>query len=210
MAKSNVKKAAHAVEQADGAVARAIGPHRAKAGVKALSKMSEIGDQPQMLALSGAVLAAGLLGMATGSRAEGGRLARAGGRMLAAHVIASLAKDFVKARVDRTRPRAMLAGKGGHKMKKGRQTSKEETSFPSGHSAGAIAVARAYAREYPEHRNAALAAAGLVALAQIPRAAHYPSDVATGLAIGLVAEAGVSALLDAALATEIGSVSARS
>jgi hypothetical protein len=32
---------------------------------------------------------------------------------------------------------------------------------------------------------------GALALAQIPRCAHYPTDVAAGLAIGLAAEAAV-------------------
>ena len=83
-------------------------------------------------------------------------------------------------------------------MKPGRKRSKEETSFPSGHSAGAIAVARAFAREYPEYRAPALGAAGLIALAQIPRCAHYPSDVGAGLAVGVAAEAAVAALWPAA------------
>ena len=37
----------------------------------------------------------------------------------------------------------------------------------------------------------AYAAAGVLALAQIPRSAHYPSDIAAGLVIGFAAEATV-------------------
>ena len=74
------------------------------------------------------------------------------------------------------------------KPKKGKHTSKELTSFPSGHSAGSIAVARAFAREFPEYGAAAVGAATLVALLQIPRCAHYPTDGAAGLAIGLLSE----------------------
>jgi membrane-associated phospholipid phosphatase len=118
------------------------------------------------------------------------RMAGAGARMIAAHLLATAAKNFIKHRVDRTRPRS-ATGKDGHKPKPGRSTAKEETSFPSGHSAGAIAVASAYAREYPEHQAAALAGAGVVALAQIPRSAHYPTDVGAGVAIGLAAEKAV-------------------
>ena len=114
--------------------------------------------------------------------------------MIGAHLLATATKNFVKRRINRTRPRS-AAGRDGHKPKAGRDETKEETSFPSGHSAGAIAVARAFAREYPEHRLPALGAGGLIALAQIPRSAHYPTDVGAGIAIGIAAEAIVGAVL---------------
>ena len=148
----------------------------------ALGRFASLGDQPPLRTLCAAVIAAGLAG---GDR----RLARTGVRMLVAHTLATLAKDFVKERVDRTRPRSK-GGKGkDHKPRPGRHTSKEETSFPSGHSAGAAAVAAAFARDYPEHRGIAAAAGAAIALAQIPRCAHYPTDVGAGLAIGIAAEA---------------------
>jgi hypothetical protein len=156
-------------------------PWRETVPVRALSWYSELGDQPQMLTLSGGVLALGLL------RGDS-RMARAGTRMIAAHLLATAAKNFVKHRVDRTRPRS-AEGEDGHKPKAGRTESKEETSFPSGHSAGALAVATAFAREYPEHRLASLGAGGLIALAQVPRCAHYPTDVGAGIAIGVTSEA---------------------
>ena len=65
---------------------------------------------------------------------------------------------------------------------------KEKQSFPSGHSAGSVAVACAFGAEYPEYRWPALAAAGAVALVQIPTCAHYPSDVAAGSAVGALSE----------------------
>ncbi len=108
--------------------------------------------------------------------------------MLVAHTLATLAKDFVKDRIDRTRPRSTGERGKDHAPRPGRRTAKEETSFPSGHSAGAAAVAQAFAREYPEHRRAAYAAAGAVAVAQIPRCAHYPSDVTAGALVGVAAE----------------------
>jgi membrane-associated phospholipid phosphatase len=117
------------------------------------------------------------------------RLLRAGIRMLAAHSLATVAKDFVKHRVDRTRPRASRRPGKDMKPRPGRSDAKEETSFPSGHSAGAAAVARAFTREYPEHALPAAGAAAMLALAQIPRCAHYPTDVGAGIAIGLAAEA---------------------
>lgn len=173
------KKLKKALMGADSATVDAVEPYEKTAPVEALAWYSELGDQPQMLALSGGLLAAGLL------RGDS-RMARAGARMIAAHALATFAKNAVKRRVDRTRPRS-AEGRDGHKMKPGRSKAKEETSFPSGHSAGAIAVARAFGREYPEYQAAALGAAGVIALAQIPRFAHYPTDVGAGLAIGLAA-----------------------
>jgi hypothetical protein len=62
-------------------------------------------------------------------------------------------------------------------------------SFPSGHTAGSVAVARALAGVYPEARLAAYSGAAAVALVQIPRGAHYPLDVAAGALVGVVADA---------------------
>jgi len=150
--------------------------------VRLLDHVADLGDQPPMRILCGAVIAAGLAG---GDR----KLAGTGLKMLAAHTLATLAKDFVKRRIDRTRPRSR-GGKGkGGAIAPGRSKAKEETSFPSGHSAGAAAVARAFARAYPDRAVPAYAAGGIIALAQIPRCAHYPSDVGAGLAIGVAAEA---------------------
>ncbi len=183
MARKKVREAHDALMKADKAALEATAPYAKSKPVKVLAWLSEIGDQPQLLTLSGGLLA---LGLARRDR----RMARAGARMVAALLLATAAKNLVKHRVARTRPRS-ADGKDGHKPKPGRSRAKEETSFPSGHSAGAIAIARAFARDYPEHGAPALAAGALVALAQIPRAAHYSSDVAAGLAIGLAAEKAV-------------------
>ena len=176
-----VKGAKRALEKIDAKAREAVIPHRRSEPVKALAWYSEIGDQPQLRAISGALFAAGLL-------TRNSRMMRAGARMLVAHELATAAKNFVKHRVDRTRPRS-APSQDDQKPKPGRNTSKEETSFPSGHSAGAVAVASAFAEEYPEYKLPALTAAGLVAVAQIPRCAHYPTDVGAGVAIGAAANA---------------------
>jgi membrane-associated phospholipid phosphatase len=137
-----------------------------------------------MRILCGSVIAVGLIG---GDR----RLAGAGLRMLAAHTLATVVKDAVKRRVDRTRPRSVARPGKDAKPRLGDSEAKEETSFPSGHSAGAAAVARAFARAYPEHAAPAYAGAAILALAQIPRCAHYPTDVGAGIAIGLASEKAV-------------------
>ncbi len=117
-------------------------------------------------------------------------------RMLAADTLATWAKDFVKHRVDRTRPRSLGGAETDHRLAPGRNQAKEETSFPSGHAAGATAVACAAARAYPGAAPLVYAAGGVLSLAQIPRCAHYPTDVGAGVAIGVAAEAAVAALCD--------------
>ena len=186
--KDPVAETAEALLDADSAVVDAVEPYRKTAAVRALGWLSEVGDQPQMRILCAGLIAAGLAGRSK-------RLTRAGMRMIAAHTLATEAKNGIKRRIDRSRPRSRDSGIG-HKPRPGRNTAKEETSFPSGHSAGAAAVAAAYAREFPEHRAAAAAGAGAVALAQIPRCAHYPTDVGAGLALGLAAEALLDPVLD--------------
>lgn len=153
-------------------------PYRKTRVVEAIDLLGDVGDQTQLR-----LVCLGLFGL--GAMRRDPRMMRAGIRMLLSHELATLAKDVVKRRVDRTRPRRDARTK----PRKGNHTSKEITSFPSGHSAGSMAVAHAFAAEYPEHRGAALTAAGAVGLAQIPTCAHYPSDVAAGMTIGALAEA---------------------
>ncbi|HEY0412965.1 MAG TPA: phosphatase PAP2 family protein [Allosphingosinicella sp.] len=174
--------AAEAALAADAAAARTARGHEQSLLVRLLEPVADLGDQPQMRILCGAIVAVGLI-------AEDRRLIRTGARMFVAHSLATLAKDFVKKRVDRTRPRSIDAPGKDHRPAPGRSEAKEETSFPSGHSAGAAAVARAFARDYPEHSAPACGAAAVLALVQVPRCAHYPTDVGAGLAIGLAAEA---------------------
>lgn len=176
------------LQDADREVADAVRPYRHTPVVQAIDLFAKLGDQPPLRILCGALIAGGLLG---GDH----KLARTGVRMLAAHTLATAAKDMVKRRVDRTRPGAAAAKGKDHHMSAGRSQAKSETSFPSGHSAGAAAVARAFARDYPEHAVAAHGAAAAIALAQIPRCAHYPTDIGAGLAIGIAAELAVDAAM---------------
>lgn len=160
------------------------------APVTALDLLSKLGDQPELRVISAALLVAGIF-------ARSDRLVRAAARMIIAHEAATFAKDAVKTEIDRTRPRSANARRE-KKPRRGEHQSKELTSFPSGHSAGAIAVARAFSREFPEYGPAAIGAATLVAASQVPRCAHYPTDVAAGLALGLAAEKVVDVAWNAA------------
>lgn len=164
--------------------------YSAAAPVRLLDLFSKLGDQPELRLLAGGLIVAGTFG---GSD----RLVRAGARMIIAHEAATLVKDLLKTEIDRTRPRS-ASNLDEKKPTKGRKRAKEETSFPSGHSAGAMAAARAFSREFPEYGAAALGTAALVAASQIVRCAHYPTDVAAGVVIGLTAEAMTNAAWTAA------------
>lgn len=197
-AQSTIKEAVDTLQDVDATAADAAEEYRETPVVRAISLLSEMGDQPQLRSLSAAAILGGLV-------AGDARLTRAGIRMLAAHELATFVKNVVKRRIDRTRPRSREEAEDAHKIRPGDDQSKEETSFPSGHSAGAASVARAFAREFPEYPAPAYAAGGAVALAQIPRCAHYPTDVGAGIAIGVAAEAAVDAgwrLLAAAAARD--------
>ncbi|MGF1549661.1 MAG: phosphatase PAP2 family protein [Sphingomonadaceae bacterium] len=174
---------ANPVERADKALLAAVAPYKDEPAVEAIGKFGEIADQPPLVALSAATLAAGVL--------DGdARLANAGGRMLAAHLLATFVKDRIKARVNRTRPHVLLE-QGRYEWRLGGSEDGDWQSFPSGHTAGAVAVARALARDYPGLAAPAYLAAATAAAIQVPRCKHYASDLAAGAAIGLLAEAAV-------------------
>lgn len=165
------------------AVAQAAAAVQHHPVTRLLGFASELADQPQMVAINSATLAIGLL-------AGKPRLARAGARMIAAHLLATAIKHAVKRQVDRTRP-FVLVDEGRYEMAPGHDRDKAMNSFPSGHTAGAVAVAQAFARELPEHRTGAGLAAAAVAAIQVPRCTHYPSDIAAGAVIGTLSEAAI-------------------
>lgn len=180
---------ATAFERADVAVAKAIAPVAKTPLVRVLGTLSEVSDQPEMRLLCAGVIGYGLW------RGDA-RLTRAGVRMIVAHSLATGIKTFIKHRVDRTRPN-VLVEEGRYGMGTGDSREHDETSFPSGHTAGAVAVGLAFARDYPEHRVPALAAAAAASLMQIPRCSHYPSDVGAGAVVGLVSAMIVDAAANA-------------
>ena len=143
--------------------------------------MSEVADQMPAYALSGAVLGLGLI---TGRM----KVAEAGGRMLASLLVATALKSAAKRIVSRTRPH-MLLDEGEYELAVFPPDDGDWQSFPSGHTADAVAAARALARVFPGASGPAYAAAALIGAVQIPRAKHYPLDVAAGAVVGLAAEA---------------------
>lgn len=184
---SKLRKAGRAVTKADARAVRQAAPPDGSARQKVATVAGKLGDQPELRTLSAMVIAGGLLG-------ANRRLVRAGIRMLLAHELATLGKNLVKEQFDRTRPHSATSH-GERTVKRGRRTAKTHTSFPSGHSAGSTAVARAFGRDYPAAEIPALGAAALVSAMQVPRLNHYPTDVAAGMALGLAAEAIAGAVL---------------
>jgi membrane-associated phospholipid phosphatase len=178
-AKPVLAHAADAIEEADLATAHGVADWRHHPIVAGLGRLSELADQPPLYTLAAGTAVFGAV------RGDA-RLFRAGLRMFAAQWLATKAKTLIKRRVDRTRPHVPVEG-GTYRMERGESRDKALSSFPSGHTAGAVAVARAYASEYPEHAGRAAALAALAGAIQIPRCAHFPSDVGAGAAIGLVA-----------------------
>lgn len=188
------KKAAQKVVETDAELVEAAAAHKDSAPVRLITYASKVGDQPPLRAISAATILAGLF-------ARNRRLLRAGVRMLVAHEAATAFKDAIKTRVDRTRPRS-AGNNGQRKLRPGKRTDKETTSFPSGHSAGSLAVARAFSREFPDYAAPALGAASAVGAAQVPRYSHYATDVAAGFMVGLAAEAATDAVWRALLRDE--------
>jgi uncharacterized protein (TIGR02284 family) len=167
-------------ERADVKVAQKLSHARNSPVVRALGTFSELADQPQLNTIRVATIGVGLI---SGNR----RMAKAGFRMLATQLLSTRLKGLIKHRVDRTRPKAIADGRK-YERHAGENHASEMNSFPSGHTAGAVAVARSFAREYPEHQFAAYTGAAAIGLIQVPRSKHYPSDVAAEIVVGLVAD----------------------
>lgn len=175
-------------EEADIRVGVALAHAKDSAGVRTLATLGEVGSWKSLLFLSVGTMAWGL---AVGDR----RMSSTGKRMLGAGILASLVKTTAKRLVHRTRPNVLmdtgLYARGWLGPNDG-----PWQSFPSGHSALSVAVARAAVRTYPEIRGIAYGAAAGVILTQLLRGAHFPSDVLAGAVVGFAAEYGAQALAD--------------
>ncbi len=185
---SEIERAAKSVKQADRDVTLKAAEHRDRPAVKAIGFLAEIGDQPQLVATSIGTTVIGLI-------ARRPDMIRGGVRMLAAHAAATFVKSAIKSSIDRTRP-AKAIEDGKARFGPGDSDDHEQTSFPSGHTAGAVAVARAAARDIDGAGAPAAVITGMVAAAQPINGKHYLSDLVVGAAVGWIAEALVSAVFD--------------
>ena len=186
--KKAVKTAAKKVVKADRAATHALAKNRKTPVMKAVAFLSEVADQPPLIAVSLGTVAIGL----ASRRAD---IARGGARMLVSHLFATGAKLAIKRTIDRTRPSAALDS-GKSRFEIGDTGGHEEKSFPSGHTAGAVAVALAASHDIEGAALPAALATGAIAAAQAPAGNHYLSDVVVGGAVGWAVETVVSAVFD--------------
>lgn len=178
------------VAKADQAVTHKAAAHDDNRFVQVAGKASEVADQPPLIALSAATILVGAV-------LRRPAMLRSGVRMLASHLVATAIKSALKSSIDRTRPSRALDE--GHHAGKG--TGSDDTSlnsFPSGHTAGAVAVAQAVATESTLAGLPFQAAALGVAALQPSRGKHYLSDVAAGAVIGWLAERLTNAIVEQA------------
>lgn len=180
------ENAIESIERMDVAASVQAGQLRDSSAVRLLGALSEITDQPPAFTLAAAAAVGGIV---TGRP----RLAEGGLRCLAALALATAAKSAVKAVVVRTRP-FMLLDHGRYETGVMGPNEGPWNSFPSGHTANAVALARAIGRVAPEAAAPLAAAAMGVGTVQVPRAAHHSLDVVAGAVLGFAAEAVVHAL----------------
>jgi membrane-associated phospholipid phosphatase len=174
-------------EELDAAIADVLVPYAEKTVVQALGTVSDLSDQEPLYAASAAVLA-------TAAVMRDGPTWRTGTRILASHLLATALRGVVKKLVDRTRPDAAVR-RGNYVLREGRRHDSDFNSFPSGHTAGAVAVAIAVGRDNPGARLPAMSLAAAAGVTQVLRSKHYVTDVIAGAIIGAAAEVLVDALI---------------
>lgn len=151
--------------------------------------LSEIADQPPAFTLATAAMIGGIV---TGRP----RLARTGARVLASLAVATWIKATIKSKVVRTRPYKLL-DEGHYETGLDGPDEGPYNSFPSGHTANAVAAARAIGRATPGARAPLYLGAAALGAVQVPRGSHFAADVVAGAVVGLVSEALVDAAFEA-------------
>jgi len=77
-----------------------------------------------------------------------------------------------------------------------KQSAGGDSSFPSGHSMEAFAIAMAWARLFrKKHSLIVFVWAGLIAYSRVALGVHFPSDVLAGIAIGCLLGWGIPGIL---------------
>jgi len=185
------------IEEADVATAQNLGQHRNHPAVQTVGAVSEVADQAPSALLCSALLMVGIV-------AAKPKVAEAGSRMLASVLLATTIKTVLKKTITRTRPNVLLE-QGEYDFRGGSSERGDRQSFPSGHTADAVAAARGLTRVFPGTSSAAYAAALVIAAVQVPRAKHYPLDLAAGALVGIISEALVNRAAARLKVTPVGS-----
>ena len=186
--RETIQDVGRTVLAADKNTTHALARYRDAPLAKAWAKVAELADEPPLLTLTLGTAAVGLI-------VKRRDLTRAGLRAAAAHTIAIQTKSLLKNSIDRARPKHALVT-GDERLEPGDSDDHELQSFPSGHTAGAVAVARAATHEIEGAAVPATLAAVAAVAAQPVAGNHYLSDMAAGAVIGWVAEALVGAVFD--------------
>ncbi len=158
---------------------------RERSVTKALGRVAKLGDQEPLYA-AGVALA--LAGVCLRSRP----LFLTGVRIGTAVALSDAMKSVAKRLIKRTRPKA--SGGDQYRREFGGSNNKDDQSFPSGHMAATVAASRALARSYPGTSGVGTAVVIGLGVTRVVQGEHWPSDVAAGAVIGLLAEAGSSML----------------
>ena len=176
---TQVPETLNKIENADILVARKVAPVEEHPLGHLAGKLGGLGDQPPMVGLCAVTAAVGIW-------RNDRRLVASAVRMLAALTLATGLKTLVKRRINRSRPQ-LLIEEGHYEREVGDTDDHALKSFPSGHTAGMMAIAAAASRSYPERHGLAFLPAAVFSALQVPRRAHFVSDVVAGAAIGLLA-----------------------
>lgn len=160
------------LNEIDGALTRRAASRIPPGVAKALSVVEESAESTKLWWGAAAV-------MAWKGGWRGRRAAAAGlGALMAAQLVSN---GLCKQLADRPRPPAEWIP---HDEVADRPDS---SSFPSGHTAAAVAFTAAVVPTWPVAGALCAVPAGMVAVERVQSGAHYPSDVAAGAAIGLAA-----------------------
>lgn len=184
---SKLGKTARKIGRADRKATHRAAAHRDDPAVKLAGAASEAADQPPLMLL-------GIGTIVVGAVLRRPAVLRNGVRILASEMLATAIKTGIKRSIDRTRPTKAIES-GEHRFAPGTSDDHSQNSFPSGHTAGAVAVAGSIAQDVHKAIAPAYAVAAGVAAVQMPRGKHYILDTVAGAAIGFVAQKATSALI---------------
>jgi undecaprenyl-diphosphatase len=171
----------------DLAAARFVARHATPPVERVLRVVTCLADEKAILA------AAGLFWAYSRSMKPGRATARRADHILGCAVVSAILPHLIKRLVDRKRPDRMVVRRHRNGIPR---SGRAWDSFPSGHAVHLGALAQALGPMVPARLSPYLWPAALsLAATRIMLLAHYPSDVAAGLALGVAVERGVGAAL---------------